>query len=611
MALNLVITNAGRAALINAENTGTSAVVVASVGVSPTEIVPGPGIAVLPGEVKRITTIGGDAVAADMIHVLVSDETADTYSVRSIALYLADGTLFGCYGQPAVIVEKSAGAVMLLAIDVTLQDVSAAAITFGDTDFINPPATTERAGAVELATLAEVQAGNDNQRAVTPYTLAVRFGDVWRASNDGAGSGLDADLLDGQQGSWYADVAGRLGFTPVRQGGGAGQNDNTIRIGWDSTRLKGQVDGLDLGPFVFDSNIANVWRSNNDGAGSGLDADLLDGRHASDFAPKVDPTFIGTVRAQYLVVDGSEPGALFIDDQTNAGKGWEFNSIGGTLRFRSYSHGDLVTITPGGASNFNTGLTVYGNTVWHAGNDGSGSGSDADLLDGQQGSWYADIPSRLGFIPVQQGTGWGQQSNTVKIGWSASSRVKVTVDATDMGNVVFDQHISDVWRSSNDGAGSGLDADLLDGWHRDDVRHWNNLLGKPDAFPPVAHGHSWDQIGDKPGSFPPAPHGHSASEINFGTTDENTLSVGGKVMKWGSVSFASGPGTYAINFPTPFPNECQSVVMMAHNLNGSNQRDSWPQLLARDAYHFDYVHQTSQTGGSTSLDGFEWIAFGR
>ena len=34
-------------------------------------------------------------------------------------------------------------------------------------------------------------------------------------------------------------------------------------------------------------------------------------------------------------------------------------------------------------------LTYGGNTVWHAGVDGAGSGLDADLLDGQQGSFYA------------------------------------------------------------------------------------------------------------------------------------------------------------------------------------------------------------------------------
>lgn len=41
----------------------------------------------------------------------------------------------------------------------------------------------------------------------------------------------------------------------------------------------------------------------------------------------------------------------------------------------------------GNSPNF-AGLTVNSNIVWHAGNDGAGSGLDADLLEGQQGSYY-------------------------------------------------------------------------------------------------------------------------------------------------------------------------------------------------------------------------------
>jgi|GEM_PF-5713051 len=37
-----------------------------------------------------------------------------------------------------------------------------------------------------------------------------------------------------------------------------------------------------------------------------------------------------------------------------------------------------------------SGSTVGGHTIWHAGNHGAGSGLDADLLDGQQGSYYLD-----------------------------------------------------------------------------------------------------------------------------------------------------------------------------------------------------------------------------
>lgn len=39
----------------------------------------------------------------------------------------------------------------------------------------------------------------------------------------------------------------------------------------------------------------------------------------------------------------------------------------------------------------------------------------------------------LGFTPVQQGGGAYQGTNTVKIGWGSDSRLRVTVDATDLG----------------------------------------------------------------------------------------------------------------------------------------------------------------------------------
>lgn len=50
--------------------------------------------------------------------------------------------------------------------------------------------------------------------------------------------------------------------------------------------------------------------------------------------------------------------------------------------------GGTMTGTLTGAGGTFTSLSVGGNTVWHAGNDGAASGLDADLLDGQQGSYY-------------------------------------------------------------------------------------------------------------------------------------------------------------------------------------------------------------------------------
>ncbi len=42
---------------------------------------------------------------------------------------------------------------------------------------------------------------------------------LWNAANDGAGSGLDADLLDGQDSSYYTNIPARLGYTPVNKAG--------------------------------------------------------------------------------------------------------------------------------------------------------------------------------------------------------------------------------------------------------------------------------------------------------------------------------------------------------------------------------------------------------
>ena len=75
-------------------------------------------------------------------------------------------------------------------------------------------------------------------------------------------------------------------------------------------------------------------------------------------------------------------------------------------------------------NDFNT-LTVNGNTVWHAGNDGAGSTLDADLLDGQHGSYYLDYSNfantagLLAAILTIDGNGSGLDADSVD-GYSAS-----------------------------------------------------------------------------------------------------------------------------------------------------------------------------------------------
>jgi len=236
-AIKVVLTTAGRAALVNADHTGTRTVLVSAIGFSSAIFTPAADLLAMPGEVKRLNTVKGGAVAADTIHVTVSDTSTDVYSVHGFGIYLSDGTLFATYSQPGVIVEKSAQAQVLLAVDVQFADIDATNITFGDTDFALNRATTEVQGVVELATNDEASAGTDIQRAVTPSALKAaidgRFGSgapsdfvkgllnlatvaLFRAAlglksaalkDVGTGNGLDADLLDGQHGAYYLDWA--------------------------------------------------------------------------------------------------------------------------------------------------------------------------------------------------------------------------------------------------------------------------------------------------------------------------------------------------------------------------------------------------------------------
>lgn len=171
----ITITDAGRTALINAENTGMLPALVAGVGVTSTGFEPDKSMTSLPGEVKRLSTFAGQTIADDTIHVTIRDETADDYIVRGFGLYLDDGTLLAVYGQPEPLLEKSPQAMLLLSADIRLSQIQATALAFGDSNWLNPPATTEAPGVVELATDEEANDGTDGRLAVTPTGLSFAF----------------------------------------------------------------------------------------------------------------------------------------------------------------------------------------------------------------------------------------------------------------------------------------------------------------------------------------------------------------------------------------------------------------------------------------------------
>lgn len=228
-----------------------------------------------------------------------------------------------------------------------------------------------------------VNAAGDNMTG----PLKINGNIVWHAGNDGSGSGLDADLLDGRSGSFY-------------------QNADNLNAGIVPTaRLSGTYN------ISISGNAATATNANY--ASSAGNADTVDGKHASDFALsghthgyvlKAGDTMIGPLGVNFENGITSGIGShniKGIGSTDVVGKGFkinwdtDFGFVG--LVDKGADRKDMVFANEQTGDNFvfmsqgmeimalkpaSKTLEIDGNKVWHAGNDGSGSGLDADKVDG-------------------------------------------------------------------------------------------------------------------------------------------------------------------------------------------------------------------------------------
>ena len=178
---------------------------------------------------------------------------------------------------------------------------------------------------------------------------------------------------------------------------------------WDIKKTKNGAFEVDEG-----SGLQRVWNAGNDGAGSGLDADTLDGIQSGSFlradtGDEFSGQLVSTARnngifgeydsyktdhiwsmgaAYKNASDGSDFGNLYglaykhTNNTTGGTMGgshqmvWCINGVGkGAIGNDIWTQGDFKA-------------TSSNHIVWHAGNDGSGSGLDADLLDGKQDTQF-------------------------------------------------------------------------------------------------------------------------------------------------------------------------------------------------------------------------------
>lgn len=462
---------------------------------------------------------------------------------------------------------------------------------------------------------------------------------VWHAGNDGTGSGLDADLLDGRQASEFALLsgaafAGPLSAPAISSSGtivangirtsdagigyiglipGTAENTGYVEFRRAGGVRQGYIGFMPAGgaiPFVsetgqgftFSGGLLNrdgsrVWDSGNDGAGSGLDADLLDGRQASEFALLSGATFSGDVfgRGISLTSRITAAGGLFCDANFGLVKVNEFLmdlhfDDGAVLRYdrssRSISFfidgfGYLVLTAAGialSAAIDTTGpIRQAGNQVWHVANDGAGSGLDADLLDGRQASEFALLGANVTFGEVMSTAGayrFGINNNYIQYADGFNFCIDFAPVAVIRAGAITRAGLP-VWDAGNDGAGSGMDADLLDGRHASDFA----LLS--------------DFANQLPGTI-----GYQCLP-------------GGLILQWGNLrSNFTTELTTIVNFPIAFPTACLTAQATGYINAANNQRDLWPQIVGTPSTAGMTIQLQSDDDSDHFLQGVNWIAIG-
>ena len=468
--------------------------------------------------------------------------------------------------------------------------------------------------------------GTDAQNVINGNT-------IWHAGNDGSGSGLDADTVDGIEASSFlrSDTNDSISAGTTYTFGtsdtegfrftNSSYNKSLYIGGWSSSnsagisRIRNSNDNLHLdsganGNLYLNhyssgtiyANGGTVWHSNNDGSGSGLDADKLDGLHASSFLRSdASDSFTGTLTGGALHAGGEitsssaklqvngfqRTGTIYLHEGTSAvaGNNWPLET------------------TSGGELRWNT------NKLWHAGNDGSGSGLDADTVDGVEASGFGrfynnavlNSSTTTANLISELQNDYGAFNNnyvTLKCSWSYANNsdlvtghstigtielagclveawggtykhIRITRPTTGTGGsticVYNDQGSSyspawrEIWTSESDGAGSGLDADTVDGIDSSRIIFGQNSTGTTRTNPsqtlksgfydeyqtntPTSTWYSYINIRhDNTGNN----YGHQIAgsfyDLNLWNRNINNNSFGSWTKSWSSANDGSGSG---------------------------------------------------------------------
>ena len=321
--------------------------------------------------------------------------------------------------------------------------------------------------------------GYDENDALTYRTLDNGVWSDWAMVFDtehmGANSGLDADTVDGLhiKNPRYdtGAMVPSIGADGVMEVGQYFDFHHVLGNG-DDYNVRLQTDGTTDGELFLkiEGALKKIWHAGNDGHGSGLDADLLDGFQASQFLRRDTDTDFASEKNFHI---GSGQGAIKLRHYVSLNKSTITPYDGGDWAWTKEISFDADV----GEWDIEGTPTVGANKIWHAGNDGHGSGLDADLLDGLEASQFirsdAEGDNVYGDLAFSQGA----SINLRTVGGIGKTTLAMSsMDEIQVGH--FDVPLefkgfypgpkyneNEMWHAGNDGSGSGLDADTVDGLH--------------------------------------------------------------------------------------------------------------------------------------------------
>ena len=314
---------------------------------------------------------------------------------------------------------------------------------------------------------------------------------VLHVGDEGSGNGLDADTVDGIQGSSFLrsdandNASGRITINGAISSGSSAflqvrgfSRMGAIAMHQSSAPTSG--DGVPETTHKWLTNISGVlrwgtnattadstiWHSGNDGSGSGLDADNLDGLTWNSSGKDLRGTEIYADNwfRNYNANEGLYNQATGAHWYSSADGYWELTgntqNQSTNLRFRGTFNGNVEGWIHSNGAGWLGFLNAAGQWALRHYN-----------VDGYSPNWYFDESGNetwTGNTGNDQGkieyhsnrfyiVSGANSTEIARFRHSGTDRVVIQ----NSGNIQING--GNVWHSGNDGSGSGLDADLLDG----------------------------------------------------------------------------------------------------------------------------------------------------